>query len=370
MVANAGYETLCLAKRAHLESALNAPSRFDEFVPVGKETMVDLAGVAKYLTKLRSHGGGFTTDSQRHSTAYLMNEGLRRRLSPDREPVFVYAHYNDPHQPYVPPLPYLREATADLDVSPAEATQIVLSIFDDMFAHVPTDEQLDERQQTVMEALYEANLAYIDDQVATIVEYVWETLDAVVVVTGDHGELLDERGVLAHRLTLDDAVTHVPLVVCGETDLLEYSGQIQHVDVIKTLLAERGINTDGLDGFDLRPDRREYAIVERGGERTEKTLDVLRDNRPGRGWDEFHRGHLVAHRNDRHRYEHSGSDERLYELPDETTAVIDESPDVLERFSTEYESFREQHPRRQSTRDEDLSSDAEDRLEELGYLVD
>lgn len=369
----AGYETVCLAKRAQIDTALSAEERFDEFVPISKQTLHRVAGfrgLLKYLSNIQTHSGGLTTDSQRHSASFLMNEGVRRRISSDREPLFLYVHYNDTHQPYVPPLPYLREAVADLPVSPSEAADIIIDVFDDMFDHMPTAERLSDQQLEIIETLYDAMISYIDTQIASIVEYLRSELDAVIIVTADHGELLGEQNLLAHRLVVNDAVTRVPLLVCGETDLLAYEGQIQHIDVIRTLFEECELDTEGLQGYDLRTDKREYSVIERGGERARNTIEKFHTLYPDFDWDQYHRGHLTAFRDDEYRYERSESHERLYNLPDESTDVGATNPDVVERFHDAHKTFRDRVPVQSAARETEMSPDAKRRLEELGYLVD
>jgi arylsulfatase A-like enzyme len=368
-----GYETICFAKRAQIDSAMDADQRFDDYVPVGKDTVHKVAGITgalRYFLRLRSHGGGFSTDSQRHSTSYLINQGIRKRVTADREPLFLYAHYNDPHQPYIPPLPYLRDAVSELSVSPAEATETVLDIFDSMYERMPAETEISTDEFEVLEALYDASIAYIDDQVGTIVDYLRSELDAVVIITADHGELLGERGILGHRLLINDAVTRVPLVVCGESNLLTYDGQIQHIDVLRTLFEEFGIETDGLEGLNLEREQRTYSVVERSAQRADQNLERLDDLHPEHDWDSYHRGHLVGLRDENHRYESSDSHERLYELPDESTDRSDTRPDVLERFRKEHDDYLDRVSERELSTESELSEQAKERLERMGYLVE
>lgn len=83
-------------------------------------------------------------------------------------------------------------------------------------------------------------------------------LDRVtIVVLSDHGEELGENGVFAHRATLDDEVTRVPLLVRlpgGAHGGRRVSDLVELVDVAPTLLDLAGVNAALYgDGRSLRP---------------------------------------------------------------------------------------------------------------------
>lgn len=61
--------------------------------------------VAKYAINIRRHSGGFTLDSMKHSTDYIITELLKRKLSGRKypsDPVFGFIHLSNPHIPYTP----------------------------------------------------------------------------------------------------------------------------------------------------------------------------------------------------------------------------------------------------------------------------
>lgn len=97
-------------------------------------------------------------------------------------------------------------------------------------------------------------------------------------MTSDHGELFGEQGTLAHQIVVHEAVFRVPLVIYGIDGLSTSTGEtVQHVDVIRTILELVGGPTDGLQGRDLLRETRDWAIVQRGGERTRLNLDKIRE---------------------------------------------------------------------------------------------
>lgn len=373
---DAGYRTVCFSKNAHLSSASGLDRGFDEFVWYDKFSLQDVAGYSgllKYLLKLRRHSIGYTSRTRLHSTGYLLTEGIKERLENSAEPTFLYAHYGDPHHPYVPPRPYLDRFTESLPFSAEEALEIALEMDETLMQTVADGCEFTDDEWAAIEAMYDACLAYTDSLVGEVYDYVRSNVDdAIVVVTGDHGELLGERGLLAHRLVTHDAVTHVPLVVDGPTDLLDADGHVQHVDVMRTLLEEIGANTGGLHGEDLRETTRHHSIVQRGGPRAAETVEMLRDLNPEFDGDRFHQGTLTTVRTDEHKYERSESDRRLYDLPDEETDVLETRPDVVRDLEATLEERSEWlfDDRSTSRRSGDLSPRMKNQLQDLGYLVE
>lgn len=370
-----GYDTICLSPNPHLSAATGLDRGFDEFVFLDRASLPEVAGYRKlvtYLLQLRRHSGGFTRNTRVHSTGYLLEAGIEQRLRTAREPTFLYAHFGDPHHPYVPPLPYLDRYTDDLPISGHEAREIALDMSTNMLEYVAASEPFSDVEWQALEAMYDASLAYTDQRIGDVYDFVRTNMeDTVLVVTGDHGELFGERGLLAHRLTTHDAVCHVPLVVAGPTSLLDYEGHVQHADVVYTLLSELDCSTDGLQGRDLRYTSREWSVVQRGGSRTADTLQELRRIDPSYDDDPVQRGTLTAIRGDEYKFESSDASDRLYDLPDETTDVADACPERLEAFREREATFRNRIPERTGGgRDAEFTDHMTSRLRTMGYLTE
>ena len=65
---------------------------------------------------------------------------------------------------------------------------------------------------------YDAEIAYTDAQVGRLLDALEPTAastDTLVVVVGDHGEMLGEHGEQTHGFFIYEAATHIPLIVAG-----------------------------------------------------------------------------------------------------------------------------------------------------------
>jgi arylsulfatase A-like enzyme/Flp pilus assembly protein TadD len=130
-------------------------------------------------------------------------------LADDRDrPFFAWVHLYDPHSPYAPPEPYRSRF-------PATA-----------------------------EGAYDAEIAATDVQVGRLLA----DLDAsgrldrtLVVVVGDHGEMLGEHGEQQHGFFIYDAAVRIPLLMAGPgIPAGVVSDQVRIVDVMPTILELAG----------------------------------------------------------------------------------------------------------------------------------
>ena len=97
---------------------------------------------------------------------------------------------------------------------------------------------------------YRQDVRTLDREVGRLLDGIRRTRDwrnTVVVVFGDHGQLLGERGMIGHALRLDEELIHVPLLVkaAGKTPLPDhYADQIQLTDVLPLVTELAGIPID------------------------------------------------------------------------------------------------------------------------------
>lgn len=326
-----GYHTACLSGNSHVSDATGLSRGFDRFEWLSSSTLPSVAGprtLAKYALNLRRHSAGFSTDPARHSSPFLMNDIAKRWLRgmTDEEPFFFYLHYNEPHRPYHPPLAWLDRYTDGLDVDASEAAEISMDVHYDMTQRIADGCDLSGREWDALLAMYDAEVAYTDEMIGRLFEFVsgLDVGETVFVVTADHGELFGEHDLLSHRFVLHDALVNVPLVVHGADLNLAHDDLVQHIDLMGTLLARAGGDTSQFQGVDLDEETREYAVSQRSPMGFESYLDA----NPEFDVSRFHSGLLTAMRT--HEFKFQRSDERgeLLRLPEEEVEVSETFPEV------------------------------------------
>jgi arylsulfatase A-like enzyme len=169
------------------------------------------------------------------------------------KPLFLFAHYFDPHYDYVPPAPYDTrfdpDYTGALDgkeffTNPAVSTTI---------RALPgaRERKLSDRDLEHVLALYDGEVAWVDFQIGRLLqelEVQGLADDTLVIVTADHGDEFFEHGGLGHRRTLYEEVQRVPLIVAWPRVLQHRSGVHGHVggqDVLPTVLELLDLRTPG-----------------------------------------------------------------------------------------------------------------------------
>jgi choline-sulfatase len=136
-------------------------------------------------------------------------------------PHFVWVHMYDPHDPYEPPPPFAEK---------------------------------------YKDHLYDGEIAYADSALANWIAYLKKAGaydNAIIIVTGDHGEGLGEHGEDTHGLFLYDSTLHVPLIVKipgAAHHGAVVDAQVRLTDILPTILAATGIAAPAeLNGESLLP---------------------------------------------------------------------------------------------------------------------
>jgi uncharacterized sulfatase len=213
--------------------------------------------------------------------------------------------------------------------------------------------------------MYDAEIRYTDEMIGRLYDFVRsrELGETVVVVTADHGEHFGERGELAHVLGLGDAVTNVPLVIDGLD--VDTGGVVQHIDVMKTLVAMAGGRTEQFQGVDLRTEQREYAISQRA------PTDFGRFLQHNESFDtsRFPASLTSAFRTTEFRYLTADDRAELYRLPDEERDVSDEFPEKRRQIASFADEWLETEGTPVGTADGDrMTEEMRRQLRDLGYV--
>ena len=152
-------------------------------------------------------------ETTRHSREWL--EAHKER------PFFLFVHFYDPHDPYEPPEPFASRWSG---------------------------------------RPYEGEVAFADHCVGEVLEKLRQLGvydDTLVVITGDHGEMLGEHGELNHGFFIYEGALRVPLVMrvpgarsaSGRVDL-----PVSLIDIVPTILSLVGAEVPKqVQGMDLTP---------------------------------------------------------------------------------------------------------------------
>lgn len=183
----------------------------------------------------------------RHAKSLLTAADINGNLIPwldchMDESWFCFVHYWDPHSPYLAPLEYRRryyEGDPDDghidDLARWEAQPSYPFAYRWQVRHYEPFRDLD-----YVRALYDAEIAYLDDQLARVFEALSAIGDdCIVIFTADHGEVMDNRpGFFDHAGLYEDTI-RVPLIMSGPgvPEGVVVEGMYQHLDLAPTILS-------------------------------------------------------------------------------------------------------------------------------------
>lgn len=372
-----GYRTGAVSANGYFCPETGTDRGFDDFVDIRPSRIPQVAGpriFGKFLRNIRRHSAGFSPDRLKHRPDFVTNELVKKyadAYSGADEPFFLTAHYHGAHIPYYPPLAYQKRFLEGTGLTVAEAREIAFEYTTDIYEKIAKAPTFTEREWRAIVAMYDALVAYCDDLVGDLFDYL-QGLDlgkTVFVVTADHGDLLGEYSLLGHKLVLHDALVHVPMVVHGAEEFVGRGDDlVQQIDVMQTLMAMAGIESDQFQGIDLRTDRREFAVSQRGDGGREGTAKILEHN-PTFDTSPFHAAELVALRTTEFKYQRSADRAELFLLPDEVTDRSATYPDLVERFGSLLDEWEADHlGTAVEDREAAFSTATKQHLADMGYL--
>ncbi len=166
-------------------------------------------------------------------------------LRGDDKPFFLFLHYWDPHTPYLPPAEW-RTMFYPTGRDPYDPNNRSMDPAwnDPMFQWYFHDWMPGVTDSSYVNALYDAETAYMDWQLRRVfaaLEPIQE--DTLVVVTADHGEILDEQLGFYDHHGLYEGNVHIPAIWFqpGRIAPRRVPGFIQNVDFVPTLLELAGL---------------------------------------------------------------------------------------------------------------------------------
>jgi arylsulfatase A-like enzyme len=189
------------------------------------------------------------------SSPQITDEALEKiRSAPAGTPFFLWVHYLDPHWSYEPEARFAE--MFDPEYRPSEAMK---EMQEGKFhkGDIIFNNPLDPADRKHLVALYDGEIAQVDEQVGRLVDGIPPEIraDLLIVLTSDHGESLGEHGYsFAHGEYLYDGTLRVPLlfVFPGRVPPGGERRSASLIDVAPSILRLLGLpDRPGMDGIPL-----------------------------------------------------------------------------------------------------------------------
>ena len=185
-------------------------------------TLAEVARDAGYLTVAFTEGGhagkeyGFT---QGFSVFRTGNRDVRQTyaaakkwISEARGPFMAFVQTYQVHSPYNPPDEWREKLVRPYSGELAKSVKPG----DHRWGRNAPGTRLGPEDETYLQDLYDAEIAYVDEAVGQLIEWLTEEglmEDTAIVVTADHGEEFGDHGLYGHGWSLYEEQLRVPLIV-------------------------------------------------------------------------------------------------------------------------------------------------------------
>ncbi len=168
----------------------------------------------------------------------------------DGNPFFLWLHYMDIHEPYVPERKYVDMVDSSIAISQDE----MYSLFENTLLK---RDVADPEKVTLLKKLYDMHVREVD----TYVQDFFNTLerlgilkDSVVIMTSDHGDEFNEHGGLSHDDKMYSELIDMPLIIYGGDRSGICDTLVSNVDIPPTIVHLFGLDpVKKFEGHSLLP---------------------------------------------------------------------------------------------------------------------
>ena len=274
------------------------------------------------------------------------------RLEESSSPFCYMVHLNDVHHAYRPHIKYYRKFGDEGLRALHENVRYQQTLKNKREEIYTGNFEIDEEQLPLMKDLYRASILQTDRLVERLVNTLSEIGEAentVVIVFGDHGDLIGEEGSFGHSFSVADELIRVPLLVHDPTGRLA-PGRRQSIaqlnDLYPTVLKLAGEIPPETNSISLLDHSRDAAFVH---------FDKM-----GREW-KFPRSDYPPFR------QHAiwkSTDSKLVYYPDEDREAEGSDPKLRSELDEHFEQLDPIPPKGEAR----LSEDIQQQLKGMGYL--
>ena len=128
--------------------------------------------------------------------------------SGDYNRFFLWLHYMDAHEPYMPSRQYIEMVDPSLDILPHEMNSLFQAL---LKRDVPDLEKV-----ALLRRLYDVHVREVDTYVQEFCDYLKKLgilEDTTIIITSDHGDEFNEHGGLSHDDKMYSELIDIPLLI-------------------------------------------------------------------------------------------------------------------------------------------------------------
>lgn len=183
-------------------------------------------------------------DMSPYIKGHVLNQKVDRWLEDyvqggEYRPFFLWVHYMDVHEPYVPEERYVKQVDPSISLSKQEMFRLFQEV-------ILKRDIADPKTVALLQSLYQAHIVEVDayaKELFGILDRRQVLADSTVIVTTDHGEEFGEHGGLSHDGKFYSELVHVPLLVVNPPEAAGESCDtlVSGLDVSPTVMGLLGL---------------------------------------------------------------------------------------------------------------------------------
>ena len=181
-----------------------------------------------------------TRDHDAQSSVNTVREWISRDTTHRDHSLFYFLHVYDPHDPYIPPTDRIDGRDLDLGASDRYRSQLGAERGDDWnyvdAFHDAYD--IDADLLDTAKSWYAESVRYTAETVAQLIGHLKTAglfEDALVIVTGDHGEEFGERGFYTHKSLYDGNIRPFMAIKPPADQAWDHRDAIDTIDILPTI---------------------------------------------------------------------------------------------------------------------------------------
>ena len=180
---------------------------------------------------------------------YIKGDGINRKVDQwlssyikddHYRPFFLWTHFMDVHEPYIPAREYLDKVDPSINLSEDEML--------DLFKEIILKREIsDQKIVKLLKKLYDAGVRETDDYVKNffkMLEKYGVLKDSVIIITTDHGDEFGEHGSLSHDGKMYAELINSPLLIYYYNYTQEVCDNlVSNIDISPTILYLFGLES-------------------------------------------------------------------------------------------------------------------------------
>ena len=170
--------------------------------------------------------------------------------SETKKPFFLWLHYMDVHEPYIPEKKYIDMVDPSITIGQDEMY--------DMFQNVLLKRDVsDPAKVALLKKLYDIHVREVDtyfEEFLNCLGNLGLLENTVIIITNDHGDEFNEHGGLSHDDKMYSELIDMPLIIYGTGETLVCDKLVSNIDIPPTIIHLFGLGpVEKFEGHSLLP---------------------------------------------------------------------------------------------------------------------